>query len=371
MSKSKPPPLPDWVPGFIPRPPWWGGNLQTIASKLQPTDSLGNRFSAEEYVLPLNDDTGDCLAATLYSSDSRLGSEPRHENMPPQPVIVLLHGLGGTSQSSYIQSTADYLLKQGHRVMLVDFRGAGDSASHCDRLHHPGRSQDVASLLEAIDDETGRQLREAKVILVGYSLGGSVLLTFLAKSGVEAATVQVDEAATEKTDEPIDAPVGILGAVTVSAPLDLAATSKCLGRVTRWPFQQYLLTRMRDQALAEGADLTEAEKQAVSTARSVWEFDETFTAPRCGFDRVTDYYEAYSAGARLASIKVPTLLIYALDDPFVPAGQYHERNWEKLTHLQPLIVPSGGHAGFQTSDFDSSWHDHCIDRFVRRLIGEV
>ena len=135
-------------------------------------------------------------------------------------------------------------------------------------------------------------------------MGGSVLLRFLGDS-----SRRTDESSIEDGDESArESPLGILGAVTVSAPLDLSATSKCLGRPSRWVYQQYLLSKMRSQALHEDAELTAEERKAVKAARSIWAFDETFTAPRCGFDDVNDYYESYSAKSKLAQIDVPTLL---------------------------------------------------------------
>ena len=148
MSETAPhPTLPNWVPGFAPRPPWWGGHLQTVAQKFNYPDDLTERFEPRDVLLDLGD--GDSLAATLYQPQcSHTNGSNRRS-----PVISLLHGLGGTSQSSYIQSSADYLLRQGHQVLLVDFRGAGESASHTDRLHHPGRSEDIQKLIGALDDQ--------------------------------------------------------------------------------------------------------------------------------------------------------------------------------------------------------------------------
>ncbi|REJ71154.1 MAG: alpha/beta fold hydrolase [Planctomycetota bacterium] len=357
--------LPDWVPEFRSRFPWWGGHLQTLGQRFHRPEPLDNRFESTEHLLPLNDGTDDCLAAVLYEPrESVFSVEDR-----PSPLIVLLHGLGGTSQSNYIQLSADCLLRKGHRVLLINFRGAGESAGVCSELHHPGRAEDVARLLTAVKEETAAKLQEAGVVLVGYSLGGSVLLKYLGESDLKAPGASVDEAVGSGDNRDRETTVGVLGAVTISAPLDLEATSKCLRRPSRWIYQEYLLRRMREQALSGDANVSAAERAVVEKAESVWEFDEKFTAPRCGFDCVTDYYEAYSARKVLSKIEVPTLLIYAAGDPFVPSEQYHEVDWSSLPCLQPLIVPSGGHCGFQAAGLDGSWHDHCIDEFVRRLIG--
>lgn len=362
MSAS-PPPLPDWVPEFRPRPPWWGGHLQTLSQKLGSPGDLSTRFANKDYILPLDDGTGDSLVATLYDPADTWSDRVKH-----LPIVVLLHGLGGTSQSTYIQSSADFLLRHGHRVLLVDFRGAGESASECRRLHHPGRTEDIARLLEAADSETERKLQQAGVVLVGYSLGGSVLLKFLAESSVATSDPTMTAALDDEDNRPAGSAMGILGAITVSAPLDLEATSKCLARPSRWIYQLYLLDRMREQALADDADVSDEEREAIREAASVWEFDTCFTAPRCGFDTVEEYYRENSAGPTLAQIDVPTALVYALDDPFVPASQYLETDWSGLPRMQPIIAPTGGHVGFRAKGLDDGWHNHCIDRFVRQLV---
>ena len=366
MSRDCPSPrLPDWVPDFVPQSPWYSGHLQTFIQHWDRPPQLHGRFPAQELKLPLDDGTDDCLAATLYSPHYL----EQVETAEKRPVIVLLHGLGGTSQSSYIQSSADFLLGKGHHVLLIDFRGAGDSADHCDRVHHPGRAEDIAALLRAVHEQTKSRLREHGVVLVGYSLGGSVLLNFLAQSpraGSSTAAPSCEQSQTSEQRDSLES-VGVLGAVAVSAPLDLEATSRCLKQPSRWIYQRYLLRRMRAQTLRDQLELSDDERQVVSKASSVWDFDAQFTAPRCGFDSVEEYYRAYSAGPKLADIDVPTLLIYALDDPFVPSPQYVEVDWQSLPLLQPLITASGGHCGFRGRDLTGYWHDECVDRFVRRM----
>lgn len=365
MTATCLPPLPDWAPEFCTRPPYWGGHLQTLSQKFLRTRELATHFEATRHELPLDDGTGNHLIGMVFEPNQLLIPEEKR----PSPLIALLHGLGGTSQSNYIQSTADFLLRQGHRVLLIDFRGAGSSAESTDQLHHPGRTEDIARLLTAVDDATAARLRKSGVVLVGYSLGGSVLLKFLAESSLCVRSDSFAKAMNEEDIRDHDTELGILGAVTVSAPLDLADTAACLARPSRWVYEQYLLKKMRKQAMAEGADVSAEERERVAAASSIREFDRVFTSRRCGFETVQEYYESYSAGPKLAKIDLPTLLIHAVDDPFVPAGQYHAIDWSSLPQLQPMLVPSGGHCGFQCRNPNGSWHDHCIDQFVRRLIG--
>jgi uncharacterized protein len=121
---------------------------------------------------------------------------------------------------------------------------------------------------------------------------------------------------------------------------------------------------MRQEALAPRAELSVGERAAIREARSIWEFDHRFSAPRNGFAGAEDYYERNSARRFLDGIAVPTLVIQALDDPWIPAAAYQAHNWRRNPHLRPLLPAHGGHVGFQGSDPRAAWHDRCIARFL-------
>ncbi|MCC9598947.1 alpha/beta fold hydrolase [Stieleria sp. JC731] len=330
---------PSIFPKFKPRPPWLGGFLQTGRSRLfriQEHD-LG-KFRSKSLRLPTNDDSGDVLTADLLSPPEG----PSH----PWPLIVLLHGLGGTSQSSYIRSCAKTLLSEGHRVLRLNFRGAGNSAERCESIHHPGRSEDVSAVFDAVqnDPKYADELNNG-VLLVGFSLGGSVLLRFLAQ-------------------QPQNVPIS--AAVTVSAPLNLQATSKELLRVSRRPIQRYLLSKMKSEVLRENSCLTQQEREAVRAVGSVWDFDKEFTSKHCGFDSVEQYYSENSAAPVLSEIDVKTYLIYAKSDPVVPSDSYENFDWNNYPNLNPVIVDDGGHVGFHGKGDSARWHERCIGIVARQ-----
>lgn len=330
-------------PEYQPKTPWFGGHGQTLRTKLHRPGEPSEDHESESLVLPLRDGTGDALSGVLVRPH-----RPKSER-DPTPLVVLLHGLGGTSQSTYMKLSARYLLSEGHRVLMLNFRGAGTSAKHCDRMHHPGRTEDITALLHSLQRHDEYGLLRHGTVLVGYSLGGNVLLKFLG---------ELAEAEDKFGETPIK------GAVTVSAPLNLESTARCLRQPSRWIYQQYLLRRMRQQVLREGAEVSDSERKAVRDARSVWEFDKQFTSPRCGYETVEDYYRDNSALRFLPKINLPTLLIYGTDDPFVPAGDYQSFDWDKYAWLNPLIRKSGGHVGFYSRGLPTAWHNLCIDRFV-------
>ncbi|MFH5806508.1 YheT family hydrolase [Alienimonas sp. DA493] len=286
---------------------------------------------SEALEIPTSDGTGDRLAADLFL--------PEVER-PGRPLVVLLHGLGGDAESAYVRACLSDLLGAGLRVVALNFRGAGRSHETCSEYLHPGRTGDVRALLEYLEDETERDLFESGAILVGFSLGGSILLKALATTDPEILH-------------------GVRAAVTVSAPLDLAACSRRLGRVRNHVYEAYLLKRMRDQIHLSPGGVSEEELAAVDSAGSVWEFDATFTAPRRGFDAVEDYYHEDSAGHRLGKIKVPTLLIVADDDPFVPLETYEQFDWDACPHLVRKRTATGGHTGF-LCESGPLYHSRCV-----------
>ena len=291
---------------------------------------------SEELAVPASDGTGDVLAADLFLPDG----PPSGEDRPGRPLVALLHGLGGDADSAYMRSCLSDLLAAGLRVVALNFRGAGRSHETCENYLHPGRTGDVRALLGYLEDDADRDLFGQGVILCGFSLGGSILLKALA------------------TADP-DALRGVRAAVTVSAPLDLAECSRRLGLLRNHVYEAFLLKKMRDQIHLSPGGVSDEELAAVDAAGTVWEFDETFTAPRRGFETVEAYYREDSAGRRLGEITVPTLLLVADDDPFVPLETYEAFDWTARPHLVKHRTPTGGHTGF-FCDGGPLYHSRCV-----------
>jgi uncharacterized protein len=314
---------------FAPRAPWWGGDLQTMSNYLRRRPAL-DAYAHERLVLPLGDGSGDRLSAVLNRPAA--AGEGRK-------LVVLIHGLGGDENSPYIRRSAANLLGLGYAVLRLNLRGAGPSRALSRFQYHAGRTEDFALALEALPPA----LKAQGIAAVGYSLGGNMLLKFLGERGGASP---------------------LRAAVSVSAPIDLEATSRRLLRWRNFAYQSYLMRNIRDEAVAPISDLTAAERRAVRRARSIWAFDEAFSAPRNGFADAHDYYERNSARHFLGGIAVPTLVIHALDDPWVPASAYVAHDWQGNRHLVPLIATGGGHVGFQGSDRRVPWSDLAIARFL-------
>lgn len=318
-------------PPFLARAPWWGGDLQTLRNYLVRWHAP--LPASERLYFPMRDGSGDRLAGSL------------HRPLAPGPVrslVVLIHGLTGCEQSHYMVKTAARLLAQGFTVLRLNLRGAGVSRPHCRFQYYAGRSEDFADALAALP----RDLAQGGVVAIGYSLGGNMLLKYLGERGSD---------------------VPLKGAIAVSAPLDLAGTARRLMWRRNALYQSYLLRHLRVESLGEGAEINGKERIAILEARSLWEFDHRFSAPRNGFRGAEDYYERNAAKRFLDGIAVPTLVIHALDDPWIPAEPYLAYDWRRNPSLIPLLPAQGGHVGFQGRDRGAPWHDLCAARFLAAL----
>ena len=320
----------DGLPPFRPRLPWWGPDLQTIRSVVVKSRALDGH-AGERLYFPLADGSDDRLAAIL----NRAASATR------LPLIVLVHGLTGLEDSFYMRESAGHFLSRGFSVLRLNLRGAGRSRPYCRTQYHAGSSDDLARLFASLP----AGLTASGVVAVGYSLGANLLLKYLGERG---GTAKIDAAA------------------VVSAPLDLAGTSRRLDRWRNIPYQRYLLRYMKAEAVAPGAELSSAERRAILGARSVWAFDHGYSAPRAGYGGAADYYARTACGRFLAGVTVPTLIVHALDDPWIPPEPYREFDWQGHRNLRALLTSHGGHVGFYGGN-GAAWHDLAIARFFERL----
>ncbi len=319
---------------FRARPPWWGGDLQTVRNNLVTSADRPAPPPSDRLSLDLNDGSGDRLVGAL--------GRPRDPTGPPRPLIVLLHGLSGTEHSPYMRISAGWLADRGYPVLRLNLRGAGPSGACCRFDYHAGRSDDLARALAALP----AALTGHGVAMVGFSLGGNTLLKFLGEAG-EAAPV--------------------IAAGTISAPIDLFATSRSIGRPRNALYQWAMLRDFARQCLRPAAALGADQVAAVRAARNFYQIDRDFVAPRNGFASAEDYYRRSMALPHLAAIAVPTLVIHARDDPIVPATAHLAYDWRANPALVPLLPKRGGHVGFH--GHGGVWYLHRFAEFLERIIG--
>ncbi|MEE2706589.1 MAG: alpha/beta fold hydrolase [Planctomycetota bacterium] len=267
-----------------------------------------------------------------------------HEDRPPQwrpgdRVAVLVHGLGGSYRSAYMVRVAAKLNAAGCRTFRKDLRGCGAGSGLAWWPFHSGRSKDVAAALGFV----ASRCPNSPITLIGFSLGGNLVLKLLGESSSAAEC-------------------GVDSAITACAPIDLRASCRHLIQpANRFYDRRFVVQLLRQYALRRKLYPAAPMPKKIRRPRNLWELDELLTAPICGFRGAEDYYAGCSARRYLSSIKVPTRMLIAEDDPLVPSNQYD--GLELPVPVRLCKVAGGGHLGFITSrqnGGDRQWLDQQI-----------
>ena len=238
------------------------------------------------------------------------------------PVVLLLHGLEGSRESSYVTETAAQCASQGYRFCVLEFRSCGGVMNRARRSYHSGETTDTAMVATVL----GQRFPNAPLFVIGFSLGANVLLKWLAESGDESF---------------------VSGAVAVSPPFDLSACShqcdtRYGGRIAR-----RFLSTLIPKALEKGRQHPgQYDLDAVSRCRTFRDFDDLVTAPVHGFAGADEYYRSQSSGPLVPSIRTPTMIITSVDDPLCSAGSIPYEAIEQSPFLTSQICQRGGHVAF-------------------------
>ncbi len=256
--------------------------------------------------------------------------------------VVLLHGLEGSSEAGYMVSFAQTALERGYGAARLNMRSCGGTDHLSATLYHAGLTTDVKVVLETMRDE-GR----GPIFLVGFSLGGNVALKLAGELGETARGL-------------------IAGVCAVSTPIDLAACvvkmSEVQNRVYEWRFVMRLKDRYRRRHMAMPERFP---AKGLSAVRTVYEFDDRFTAPAFGFKSADQYYLTQSSAPFLDLIRVPTLLVQAKDDPLIPFEVFENAGIRSNPHISLVAVQHGGHLGFLSRSGPRFWLDPLILNWIR------
>ena len=239
------------------------------------------------------------------------------------PIVLILHGLEGSHRSSYARAMLAALAGAGYRGVLMHFRGCSGSPNRLPRSYHSGDTADAATVVDLITRRSGRP----PFAMIGYSLGGNVLLKWLGETGTTCP---------------------LTTAVAVSVPFDLAACADRLAQGASRLYQWYLVRSMQARFTAKfGAHGNPLGIADITALDSFWRFDDAVTAPLHGFRDVHDYYARASCRQFLHGVAIDTLILHAEDDPFVPASAIPRA--EQLARSITLeLAAHGGHVGFVT-----------------------
>jgi len=270
--------------------------------------------------------------------------------VPLAPLALVLHGLEGSSRRRYVRSACRELWARGVRPIAMNFRGCGGEMNRHARLYHSGETGDPSWVLS----ELRTRVPGRRIGAFGFSLGGNVLLKLLG--------------------EREDGGQGLLdGAVAMSVPMDLSAGSAVLEetRMGR-AYTRYFLRSLKRKVLAKRALLeTVVDVDATLVSRTLREFDEAATARLHGFEGASDYYRRCSSAPFVSGIRVPTLLLHSLDDPFLPSASLPRDALVANPSVTLSLHERGGHVGFLEGPpwAPRFWGDEEGARFLAETLG--
>lgn len=329
------------APAF--RPAWWlrNAHAQTIWGKVARAGAKQHRTRVESMPSP----DGDNL-------------ELHHLGSPDDaPVrVLLLHGLEGGPRSHYVGRVFSEAARRGWGATLMLFRGCGSAPNVARRFYHSGETSDPEHVFRALS----ARWPQSRWVLASVSLGGNVMLKWLGEQGAGR--------------DP-----RIAAAAAVSVPFDLEAGARRIAYGSSRIYDRSFLRSLRRKAMAKLARYPDLfDPAALARARNVFEFDDAVTAPVHGFANARDYYEKSSSMRFLSGVRVPTLLLSAADDPFMPAEVLDRARAAAATNpcIEVEFTSHGGHVGFVSGAFPwkpfyyAEWRIfRFFDRAVERLDG--
>jgi len=265
-----------------------------------------------------------------------------------RPIVVLFHGLAGSVNSPYIIGLMNALEKKGFACVLMQFRGCGQRENLKPYAYHSGATADAKAFIAYLKTTYPKSRLHA----VGFSIGGNMLLKLLGEWG-EASPIH--------------------SAVSVSAPLRLDICANTIEKGFARVYQNYLLKPLKKTLIAKYAKfemqkLLSLSKDEVQNIKTIRAFDDAYVAPMFGFASSEDYYEKCSARQFLKDIHTKTLIIHALDDPFMTSDILPNAD-ELSSSITLEVSPHGGHVGFVTGSFREPvyWLDDRIVGFLSRV----
>jgi predicted alpha/beta-fold hydrolase len=320
------------------QPRFTGGHVQTLYTWVKP-----RRFPRLPEPEPSYFDVAE---------DARVLAHCHWQNdRSARPAILLLHGLEGSSHAHYMAGISDKAWAAGWNVVRLNQRNCGNTEHLSRGLYHSGLTHDALFVIREIvqRDAIGA------IAVAGYSLGGNIALKLAGELGDSA-------------------PAELAAVCAVSPTMDLARCVAALERrsnvLYQWNFVRNLKARMRRKAAAVPGVFSLEPLDQVRTVRA---FDEAYTAPHHGFRNAADYYYRASALRVAARIRVPTLIITAQDDPFVPDTPFRGPEVSGNPHITVVMTPHGGHCAYverATPGYDGYWAERELLRFAQAAVGE-
>lgn len=304
------------------RAPWWlpGGNAQTIyAAKIaQRTEKFSPMWQRQRWATPDHDFVDVDWLMSPYADQQA-------------PLLVMFHGLEGSSQSHYAAAFAQETARLGWHMAVPHFRGCSGEINKAPRAYHSGDYEEIGWLLQRF-----QSTHAGPVYAVGISLGGNALMRWAGEMGHSASAV-------------------VKAVASVCSPIDLTASGHAIDTgFNKLVYARMFLATMKPRAMAKLQQYPGLfDAHALQEASTLYAFDNVFTAPLHGFKDTDDYWSRASAKPGLGHIQIPALVLNAQNDPFVPAHSLPTQKQvaKSVTLWQPL---AGGHVGFAAGRFPAN-----------------
>ena len=269
--------------------------------------------------------------------------------VPSDTIVIALHGLEGSSNSKYILSLVNHLNQHQIACAAVNFRGcSGEDNNHL-HSYHSGKTDDITTILNYILNTYSFK----NIVLVGYSMGGNITLKYLGETSL--------------------IPTAVKGGIAISVPCDLEGSSNVLAKKKNSLYMKRFLRTLKKKSLEKIVKFPNSnlDLNTIKNAQNFAEFDNAVTAPLFGFKNAQDYWIQNSSKPLLPKIKLPSLIVNALDDTFLSESCFpfeEAKNHKNLTLETPKY---GGHVGFNTSIIgkDLLWSENRIRTFIQHIIS--
>jgi predicted alpha/beta-fold hydrolase len=324
---------------FIPHRVFRQGDAQTIGAYLWP-----RRFRA-------GDRTGDEERLFEVEPGSQVLARCRWQPNPTeQPTQVMWHGMEGSTASSYMLATADRMFRAGFNVVRVNYRNCGGTEHLSPTLYHGGLTSD----LRVVINELIARDHLSRLFVAGFSLGGNMVLKLAGEYG----------------DDP---PPEVKAICAVSPSIDLRASTNLIARRRNWIYQQDFLRRLKQRIKVKERLFPDVyDSKLLRGIRSVEQFDNRYVAPHFGFADANDYYAKSSSRPLIGRIRIPTLIIHAKDDPFIPFDPLRDPSIAANPYVLLLATERGGHVAFVSANAgeDRFWAESRLVEFFGMLASE-
>jgi predicted alpha/beta-fold hydrolase len=276
------------------------------------------------------------VEAVIYQTEPevRVLVHAQRPDGPPRGEIIFVHGLEGSSAAGYARSMAYAALEAGYATHRFNMRSCGGTENLALTNYHSGQTSDLLYVLRE-----RRKHSDLPIYLVGFSLGGNVVLKLAGELGDEAR--------------------GLVTAVcAVSTPIDLNACATALGKRENFIYEQRFLSRLRERIRLRHKQAPEIYSlEPLKKVRTIYDFDDMYTGPLFGFGNAANYYATQSSNGFLGKIRIPALLVQAKDDPLIPFSVYDHPAFRENPCLTLIAVEHGGHLGFVARDTPRFWLD--------------